>query len=224
MTNSIPKELERICLKALSKRASERYTTAKDMADDLRHFLAEQTVIQSGTSPGGMAGVASETPALQPASTSVGSMAVSRALTGTPSSDHQPIKIVPKGLRSFDAHDADFFLELLPGPRDRDGLPDSLRFWKTRIEETDADNTFTVGLIYGPSGCGKSSLVKAGLLPRLSDDVIAVYVEATAGGNGNPPAERPAETLSRPARQPGPERDAGGTAPRARHSRLARRC
>src|SRR5205807_2090899 len=35
----IPKELERICLKALQKRASERYTTAKDMADDLRHFL-----------------------------------------------------------------------------------------------------------------------------------------------------------------------------------------
>ena len=86
---------------------------------------------------------------------------------------------MPKGLRSFDAHDADFFLELLPGPRDRDGLPDSLRFWKTRIEETDPDNTFSVGLIYGPSGCGKSSLVKAGLLPRLSEDVIPVYVEAT---------------------------------------------
>ena len=94
--------------------------------------------------------------------------------------DSRPLKIVPKGLRSFDGHDADFFLELLPGPRDRDGLPDSLRFWKTRIEETDADNTFAVGLIYGPSGCGKSSLVKAGLLPRLSDNVIAVYVEATA--------------------------------------------
>jgi hypothetical protein len=82
-------------------------------------------------------------------------------------------------LRSFDAHDADFFLELLPGPRDREGLPDSIRFWKTLIEEPDPDNTFSVGLIYGPSGCGKSSLVKAGLLPRLSDDVIAVYVEAT---------------------------------------------
>ena len=37
--DTIPKELERICLKALSKRASERYTTARDMADDLRHFL-----------------------------------------------------------------------------------------------------------------------------------------------------------------------------------------
>jgi formylglycine-generating enzyme required for sulfatase activity len=87
---------------------------------------------------------------------------------------------VPKGLRSFDAHDADFFLELLPGPRDREGLPDSIRFWKTRIEDTDPDQTFAVGLIYGPSGCGKSSLVKAGLLPRLSGQVIAVYVEATA--------------------------------------------
>ena len=86
------------------------------------------------------------------------------------------LRIVPKGLRSFDAHDADFFLELLPGPRDRDGWPDSIRFWKTRIEETDADNTFSVGLIYGPSGCGKTSLVKAGLLPRLSDKVLTVYI------------------------------------------------
>ena len=113
------------------------------------------------------------------ASTSVGSIAASSASMDLGSSDSQPIKIVPKGLRSFDAHDADFFLELLPGPRDRDGLPDSLRFWKTRIEETDPDNTFSVGLIYGPSGCGKSSLVKAGLLPRLSEDVIPVYIEAT---------------------------------------------
>src|SRR5439155_2658541 len=39
--DTIPKELERMCLKALAKRASERYTTAKDLADDLWHFLAE---------------------------------------------------------------------------------------------------------------------------------------------------------------------------------------
>ncbi len=94
-------------------------------------------------------------------------------------SDQRPIRIVPKGLRSFDEHDADFFLELLPGPQDREGLPDSLRFWKTRIETTDADKTFRVGLIYGPSGCGKSSLVKAGLLPRLAKQVLPVYIEAT---------------------------------------------
>jgi formylglycine-generating enzyme required for sulfatase activity len=89
------------------------------------------------------------------------------------------VAIVPKGLRSFDAKDAEFFLDLLPGPRDKDGLPESIRFWKHRIEEK-SEATFTVGVIYGPSGCGKSSLMKAGLLPRLSDDVIAVYVEATA--------------------------------------------
>ena len=39
--DSIAKELERICFKAMAKRASERYTTGKDIADDLRRFLAQ---------------------------------------------------------------------------------------------------------------------------------------------------------------------------------------
>jgi hypothetical protein len=89
------------------------------------------------------------------------------------------IKVVPKGLRSYDEHDADFFLELLPGPRHANGLPESIYYWKTRIEETDPDRTFRVGLIYGPSGCGKSSLVKAGLFPRLTDHVLPVYLVVT---------------------------------------------
>lgn len=137
LDSSIPTELERICLKALSKRASDRYATAAALADDLAHW-------QPGT---------------QQAT--------------------QELQIVPKGLRSFDAADADFFLQLLPGPRNRDGLPESIQFWKTRLEANDSDQAFSVGLIYGPSGCGKSSLVKAGLLPRLSQEVIALYVEAT---------------------------------------------
>jgi len=178
----IPKELDRICLKALSKRASERYSAARDMAEDLRHFLAEQALNQQSCHAEKGSGSPAVVPVLQPLSTSIASSRSggTSATATTPSSDSQPIKIVPKGLRSFDAHDADFFLELLPGPRDRDGLPDSIRLWKTRIEESDRDNTLSVGLIYGPSGCGKSSLVKAGLLPRLSEDVIAVYVESTA--------------------------------------------
>jgi serine/threonine protein kinase/formylglycine-generating enzyme required for sulfatase activity len=137
---AIPKELERIALKALAKKASERYATALDFAADLQHWLKPDTTTEKG-----------------------------------PTS----IKIIPKGLRSFDAEDTDFFLELLPGPRDRDGLPETLRFWKTRIEETNTDMTFRVGVIYGPSGCGKSSFVKAGLLPRLAETVRVVYVEAT---------------------------------------------
>ena len=176
----LPRELERICHTAMAKRASERYSNAHDMAEDLRHFLKEPVVIQSGSWPVGIALDASGARVAPADSKSVGSSNASSTKMGADSSVIQPIRIVPKGLRSFDAHDADFFLELLPGPRDREGLPTSLRFWKTRIEETDPDNTFSVGLIYGPSGCGKSSLVKAGLLPRISDDVITVYIESTS--------------------------------------------
>lgn len=89
------------------------------------------------------------------------------------------VKIRPKGLQSFDSQDADFFLELLPGPRGKDGLPESVNYWKSRIEERDADQTFRVGVIYGPSGCGKSSLVKAGLLPCLASEFRVIFVEAT---------------------------------------------
>ena len=162
LDDSIPKELERICLKALCKRATDRYGTAGDMAEDLRHFLEQTGTPADGAEPHPRAAAAAST----------------RSSVALDSG--KPVEIVPKGLRSFDAQDADFFLELLPGPRDRDGLPESLRFWKYRIEETDPDQTFRVGLIYGPSGCGKSSLVKAGLLPRLADSVCSVYVEATA--------------------------------------------
>ena len=103
-----------------------------------------------------------------------------RPRSGLPPTDKAEahVAVVPKGLRSFDANDSNFFLQLLPGPRDQDGLPESIRFWKHRIEDNN-DLTFTVGVIYGPSGCGKSSLVKAGLLPRLARRVVSVYVEAT---------------------------------------------
>ena len=60
--------------------------------------------------------------------------APSDAMARSATAERLLLKVVPKGLRSFDAEDAEFFLGLLPGPRDRDGLPESLRFWKTRIE------------------------------------------------------------------------------------------
>ena len=164
--DTIPKELERICQKALSKRAPERYSTAKDMAEDLRLFLQSTARPLDSAVPVAQRGSTVESTPAPPTSKQT-------------DSDERPIKIVPKGLRSFDEHDSDFFLELTPGPRDRDGLPDSIRFWKRKIEQIDPDLTFRLGLIYGPSGCGKSSLIKAGLLPRLGKHVLPVYVEAT---------------------------------------------
>jgi serine/threonine protein kinase/formylglycine-generating enzyme required for sulfatase activity len=156
---NIPPELERICLKALAKRVSERYTTSHELSVDLRHYqrVAAVGLLKTGEAESGAldSGVMNHSPATT-------------------------VKVVPKGLRAFDARDADFFLELVPGPRDREGLPESLRFWKNRIEELDSNLTFSVGLLYGPSGCGKSSLIKAGLLPRLAPSVLAVFVEATA--------------------------------------------
>jgi serine/threonine protein kinase/formylglycine-generating enzyme required for sulfatase activity len=170
--DSIPRELDRICLKTLAKRAADRYSTTRDLADDLRHWQTNDQSRSSHAPP-------AQTPAVQvPIQPPPAGAATPPPLL--PDSE-RPLKIVPNGLRSFDAQDADFFLELLPGPRDRDGLPDSIRFWKNRIEEPDPDSTFLVGLIYGPSGCGKSSLVKAGLLPRLAPHVKTVYVEATSG-------------------------------------------
>ena len=141
LRDDIPAELERICLRSLNKRVSDRYASAEALAEDLAAWLQPKA--------------------------------------STSSESQQDELIVPKGLRSFDASDASYFLNLLPGPRNRDGLPESIAFWKMRIEQTDPEQTFNVGLIYGPSGCGKSSLVKAGLIPHLNKDVITVYIEAT---------------------------------------------
>ncbi len=174
--DTIPRELERICLKLLSKRAAERYTTAKDVADDIRCWLVEAA---KGAGVPALAGAERMLPA-EAVTPAQGDFNASSPPFSA-SSGREIIRVIPKGLRSFDEHDADFFLELLAGPRDRTGMPDSIRFWKTRIEHSGAHEAFPVGLIYGPSGCGKSSLVKAGLLPRLASSVAAVYVEASAG-------------------------------------------
>ena len=137
---TIPVQLERICLKAMSKRISERYVSAAEFAEDLMRWQQ------------------------------------------MPEQPNQNQQLIPRGLRSFDASDANVFLELLPGLRNQDGLPESIHFWKIRLEARDPETTFSVGLIYGPSGCGKSSLVKAGLLPRLDHSVCAIYLEATPTG------------------------------------------
>ena len=88
-------------------------------------------------------------------------------------------QIVLKGLRSFEAGDAYCFLDLLPGPRMKNGLPASLNFWKKQLGGRGEGDPIELGVIYGPSGCGKSSFVKAGLIPRLGDQTLVIMVDST---------------------------------------------
>lgn len=148
---NIPGELERICLRCLCQQMSGRYRHATDLAEELAEWI-RFTTGGSGSSLRRRGGH------IEPPDAAV----------------------IPRGLRSFTQEDRDFFLKLIPGPRDRDGLPASIRFWKNRLEEREPDETFSVGLLYGPSGCGKSSMIKAGVLPRLNSDIEPIYIDATS--------------------------------------------
>ncbi|MFK8111712.1 MAG: protein kinase [Rubripirellula sp.] len=178
-------ELERICNKALSKRLRERYSAAHDMAFDLRQYLLEHESLGAGaTDSGGLREEPSRSPQSSGGDSGRRDEHKSSQSDPPPSTfaDSNQVRLVPRGLRSFGVNDSDFFLQLIPGPRDRSGMPATLRFWKTQIEQRDPDQTFPVGLIYGPSGCGKSSFVKAGLIPRLDPSVRVLYLEATPEG------------------------------------------
>ncbi|MFN7733326.1 MAG: protein kinase domain-containing protein [Pirellula sp.] len=176
----VASELDRICTKCLSKHKSQRYPTAHDLLEDLRWWMTNRTATpNSSEAVSAFPPAPNSTPLPTPSSSGQRRPLASpdTPSSGSSGSNGTPwSKAMPKGLRSFDREDREFFLELLPGPRDRHGLPESVRFWKSRIEERQADRTFAVGLLYGPSGCGKTSLVKAGILPRLADHVRVLYL------------------------------------------------
>ena len=176
LDDSIPRALDRICMKALARRASERYSTALDLAEELEAFVADVSS-SSGENLVSTKNIGRE--GTQESNSTIDTKREDRDELKT---SHRMAShgIVPKGLRSFDASDSAFFLDLLPGPRDRFGMPDLLRFWTTRIS-IGQERSFSVGLIYGPSGCGKSSFVKAGLLPNLNDKIKTIYLEAAPG-------------------------------------------
>src|SRR5205807_1994131 len=85
----IPKELERICLKALAKRASERYSTALDVAEDLLDWSVRR----------GPASQAEDAKQLSTATAfpqPLPGQSTTESGLRTPNSA-EPVKIVPKG-------------------------------------------------------------------------------------------------------------------------------
>jgi len=54
-------------------------------------------------------------------------------------------QIALKGLRSFDAEDSHCFVDLLPGPRMKNGLPASLNFWEKQLGGQSGGDPIEVG-------------------------------------------------------------------------------
>lgn len=170
LNSTVPKELERICMKALSKRASDRYSTAADLVEDLRHW---QSAVSGSTDA---SAIIRPTIAMVPHSGST--IAGEPSTKSIKSIDIETVGVVPHGLRPFEKGDADFFKHLVPGAKDRYGVPDSINFWVNRIESRSSETTFRIGVLMGPSGSGKSSLMRAGVLPMVASTATAIYVEA----------------------------------------------
>ena len=152
-------ELQRIILKCLEPLITSRYASAADLRDDLVHWLSE-----AGDNP---------------------------SLTHMPVASRQADPLIPsslrlsnRGLQPFTESDADVYLSLVPGPRDRNGIPDSIRFWKRWVESDDPNTEHPVGVLYGASGSGKTSYVRAGLFRQLPNDICRVYVECRPGDLG----------------------------------------
>ncbi len=187
LNDHVSKQLERICLRCLQKLMDERYQSMADVIEELQaaireRELARQSAVQMQSQTGNtVAALQQFDPGSQSgrgdSSIPGRTDSIKSGSTGITSSE--PLHIVPKGLRPFDQNDKDFFLRLLPGPTDRYGVPESIRFWVSRLDVKDQVEDVPVGLIYGPSGCGKSSFVRAGLIPRLSSSVVPVYVDCT---------------------------------------------
>lgn len=170
LDDRIPKELERICLKMMATRRESRYQRVRILRKELREFLKEV--------------VSCDAKSVIPATNAVAvnlDTAPGEALDTGPSAkgpdDESRLDKLP-GLRAFDDTYGDSFLQLLPGLRDRQNLPESVSWWKLRLEERCNTKAFRVGGMMGPSGCGKSSLIRAGILPRLNARVASIVISA----------------------------------------------
>ncbi|MGB7343071.1 MAG: serine/threonine-protein kinase, partial [Pirellulaceae bacterium] len=157
---TLDSELQRIVLRCLEKRMSDRYDSAQALVDDLTRWQ------KSGDSQ--LLASVSQSIAIDPAS-DIGSVRSSK------------LSVRSRGLQPYTEDDSEAYLGLIPGPRDHTGLPESIAFWRRWVHSDKPLKDHPVGVLYGPSGSGKSSYVRAGLIPNLGPDVWTAYVECRPG-------------------------------------------
>ena len=166
---AVPLELSRICIKLLSRLASDRYPHMLSLAKDLHDWLDLESMNEQLVNENPTAEAFAIT---QSIATEFPSKLLPTTLPNT--------LVIPRGLRAFSRRDSYFFMDLVPGVRDREGVPESLSHWKNWVCTPEPfGESHRVGVISGPTGCGKSSLVRAGLIPMLGPHVKAVMVEAS---------------------------------------------
>ena len=123
--SDLPLELARICLRAMAKSIHERYQRADELAKDLQDFASGPSQSEQGSQR-------TVTDIVVPPTDSASATRPDTRRSVRSDAD-EGMSVVPKSLRPFEGSDAESFLQLLPGPYDQKGIPESLRFWKTVV-------------------------------------------------------------------------------------------
>ncbi len=180
----IPDSLERLCLKCLAKRMTDRFQSAKQLSEAINKIEADATIHNASAVDRSTPEMSLESQIIQTATQRSASTHESHLIRSEKkahsSTDFSELRsLVPRGLRAFSAEDSSYYHRLVPGPYDMEGRPAILNYWLKWIENADSNVNNCVGVIYGASGCGKSSFVLASLIPSLSPAIKTVYFNFT---------------------------------------------
>jgi serine/threonine protein kinase len=181
----IPEAIELLCLKCLSPRMVARFQDAKELEHAIEQVEIELTPMFDAIADESLRDKGSNSNEWHSQDSGLGQ----DSGIGSLSRNSQPSRshiheaqflpyVVPRGLRPFDGRDSEYYMRLMPGPYDIQGIPAIVSTWQAWAENLNSDAQ-PVGVIYGPSGCGKSSFALAALIPSVNRTVRPVYCNLT---------------------------------------------